>query len=94
MGKFYYNIEKIETKTKPVVINLTKVKKTGTVDDGKQPRTSNRQILEQILARLDNVDKRLDDVEKRLDVVDKRLERHDELFWMVLDQFKEHKWID
>ncbi len=32
-------------------------------------------------------------INNRLDNVDKRLDKHDQLFEMVLDQFKKHKWI-
>jgi hypothetical protein len=88
MSKYHYNIEKKETKTNPGVINLTKVKKTETVDGGrKPPKVSLRDLFiqfmnkqeefnKQVLNRLDNVDKRLDNVDKRLDSVEDVLQRN------------------
>jgi hypothetical protein len=88
MAKYHYNIEKKETKTNPGVINLTKVKKTETVDGGrKPPKVSLRDLFiqfmnkqeefnKQVLNRLDNVDKRLDNVDKRLDSVEDVLQRN------------------
>lgn len=54
MGKYHHQIEKQETKTSGIV-DLVKVKKTSR--GGKKPsKVSNRQILEQILNRLDQQD--------------------------------------
>lgn len=56
MGKYHYQIQKQETKTSGVV-DLVKVKKTSR--GGKKPsKVSNRQMLEEILIRLDKQDKR------------------------------------
>ncbi len=55
-----------------------------------KPRTEPKQkpkTLKQLM--LEGFDK----INNRLDNVDKRLDRHDQLFEMVLDQFKKHKWI-
>lgn len=64
-----YNSFKLQT---PIVImgiqTKTKTRKPGV----KPPMVSNRQILEQIL---------------------KRLDEHDQLFEVVINQFKKHKWI-
>ncbi len=55
MGKYHYQIEKQETKISGVV-DLVKVKKTSS--GGKKPsKVSNRQMLEEILIRLDKQDK-------------------------------------
>ena len=72
-----YNSFKLES---PIVImgiqTKTKTRKPGV----KPSRVSNRQILEQIL--------------KRLDKNDKHWERQEEFNKMVIDQFRKHKWIE
>lgn len=78
MGKYHYQIEKQETKTSGIV-DLVNVKKTSS-GGKKSSKVSNRQILEQILNRLDNVE----DILKRHGEILERhseiLERHDQIF--------------
>lgn len=83
MSKYHYNIEKKETKTNPGVINLTKVKKTETVDGGrKPPKVSLRNLFVQFMNKQEEFNKRQE----------KRWERQEEFNKIVVEQFKKHKW--
>lgn len=90
MSKYHYNIEKKETKTNPGVINLTKVKKTETVDGGrKPPKVSLRDLLIQFMNKQEQFNKRQEEFNKRQD---ERWERQEEFNKIVVEQFKKHKW--
>ncbi len=83
MSKYHYNIEKKETKTNPGVINLTKVKKTETVDGGrKPPKVSLRDLFIQFMNKQEEFNKRQEQFNKRQEEFNK----------IVFDQFKKHKW--
>ena len=85
MSKYHYNIEKKETKTNPGVINLTKVKKTETVDGGrKPPKVSLRDLLmdtRDLLLTFMNEQRKVNkkQSESNKQVLD-HLEKHDQIF--------------
>lgn len=83
MSKYHYNIEKKETKTNPGVINLTKVKKTETVNGGRKPsKISLRDLLIDTRDLLSTFMNEQHEVNKHQEEFNK----------MVFDQFKKHKW--
>ncbi len=85
MSKYHYNIEKKETKTNPGVINLTKVKKTETVDGGRKPPKvslrdlfmDTRDLLLTFMNEQRKVNKKQSESNKQ--VLD-HLEKHDQIF--------------
>lgn len=86
MSKYHYNIEKKETKTNPGVINLTKVKKTETVNGGrKPPKVSLRNLFIQFMNKQEEFNKRQEQFNKRQD---ERWERQEEFNKTVIDTFK------
>lgn len=86
MSKYHYNIEKKETKTNPGVINLTKVKKTETVDGGrKPPKVSLRNLFIQFMNKQEEFNKRQDERWERQEQFNKR---QGEFNKTVIDTFK------
>lgn len=86
MSKYHYNIEKKETKTNPGVINLTKVKKTETVNGGrKPPKVSLRNLFIQFMNKQEEFNKRQDERWERQEQFNKR---QGEFNKTVIDTFK------